>query len=32
VVVRHVGNLRRILAGTEPKIRSKAEKAAARAQ
>lgn len=32
VVVRHVGNLQRIFAGTEPKIRSKAEKAAAKAQ
>lgn len=32
VVVRHLGNLKRILAGTEPKIRSKAEKAAANAQ
>ncbi|UYV12030.1 MAG: glycerol-3-phosphate 1-O-acyltransferase PlsY [Phycisphaera sp.] len=32
VVARHAGNLRRILAGTEPKIRSKAEKAAAKAQ
>ena len=32
VVVRHVGNLKRIAAGTEPKIRSKAERAAAKAQ
>lgn len=32
VVVRHAGNLKRIAAGTEPKIRSKAERAAAKAQ
>ncbi len=32
VVVRHIGNLKRILAGTEPKIRSRAEKVAAKAQ
>ena len=32
VVVRHRGNLSRIVAGTEPKIRSKAERRAARAQ